>query len=100
MEADLQRFHGVDLGALWRGELTIRRLSVLVFHLPPESALKRLGMPPSADGWDVNSFLLADLFAALTGKTHPGRPEAQSRAERYRNLRTRLEAQRARLDPS
>ncbi|WWV91847.1 tail assembly chaperone [Microbacterium phage phiMiGM15] len=97
MEADLQRFHGVDLAGLWRGELTIRRLSVLVHHLPGDGALKRLGMPASADGWTVNSFLLADVIHALTGKPHPARPEAMTRTERYKNLRARLEEQRARL---
>ncbi len=100
MEADLQRFYGVALADLWRGELTLRRLSVLVEHLPADSALLRLGMPPTAHGWGVSEFLLADVFQALTGKAHQARPTATTRAERYRNLKTRLEEQRARLNPA
>lgn len=98
MEADLSRFHGVDLADLWRGELTIRRLSVLVHYLPPDAATKRLGLPATAAGWDVNSFLLADVFHALTGKPHQQRPALQSRAERYNSLRDRLAEQRSRLN--
>ncbi|WDS51650.1 tail assembly chaperone [Microbacterium phage Barnstormer] len=98
VEADLLRFYGVDLGGLYRGELSLRRVSVLIANLPPDAALNRIGLPPSATGWDTNSFLLADVFAALTGKAHPLRPTAQTRAERYRSLRDRLEAQRARLN--
>lgn len=59
----------------------------------------RQGLPSSATGWGVAEFLLADLFHAFTGKAHPRRPEAQTRSERYRALRSRLEAQRARLNP-
>lgn len=58
----------------------------------------RNGLPPSAFGWGVSEFILADVFHAVTGKPHPHRPEAQTRSERYRALRDRLEAQRSRLD--
>ncbi|WP_424936669.1 MULTISPECIES: hypothetical protein [Bacteria] len=72
---------------------------MLIKHLPPDAALRRLSLPDSAAGWDVNSFLLADVFHALTGKPHPAKPSAISRADRYRDLRSRLEAQAARLAP-
>lgn len=98
MEADLSRFHGVDLADLWRGELTIRRLSVLLHHLPADAALRSIGLPSAAFGWDVNTFLLADVFHALTGKPHPQRPALQTRAERYTSLRERLAEQRSRLN--
>jgi hypothetical protein len=39
VEADLA-FRGIDLRDLWRGDLTWRRLAVLVAALPPESATK------------------------------------------------------------
>ena len=48
LEADLL-FRGIDLRDLWRGDLTWRRLAVLVAALPPESATKtaiRDGLTP------------------------------------------------------
>jgi hypothetical protein len=39
VEADLA-FRGIDLRGLWTGELSWRRLKVLIDHLPPESATK------------------------------------------------------------
>lgn len=84
---------------MWRGELSLRRLSVLIEHLPAEATLQRVGLPASAAGWGVSELLLADLYHAFTGKAHPARPSATSRAERYANLRSRLEEQKARLNP-
>lgn len=40
VEYDLQRYHRVALGDVWTGDLTWRRLGVLVRHLPSESATK------------------------------------------------------------
>lgn len=98
MEADLHwRFH-VDLTDLWRGGLSLRKLSVLIAHLPPESATLRAlaKLPPSSDGWDVHAFLLSDLYFAFTGEVHPSRPQVQKQS-RYAALRSKLEAQRARM---
>lgn len=49
--------------------------------------------------WSLTDVLLADLFQAFTGKPHPGKPKPKKSggASRYRALRSRLEAQRARL---
>ncbi|UIW13268.1 tail assembly chaperone [Arthrobacter phage Crewmate] len=94
VEADLQRFYGVDLADYWLGELSPRRLSVLIEKLPPDSATAR--HYAKADGWDTHAFLLADLFHAFTGEVHPARPKPQG-ASRYAELRARLEAQKARL---
>ncbi|UVK63536.1 tail assembly chaperone [Arthrobacter phage Janeemi] len=94
VEADLQRFYGVDLAGYWRGELSPRRLSVLIEQLPPTSATAR--HYAKADGWDLHAFLLADLFQAFTGEIHPARPKPQG-PSRYAELRARLEAQKARL---
>lgn len=38
MEADLQRYYRIDYRDRWRGDLTLRRLMVLISHLPPESS--------------------------------------------------------------
>lgn len=40
VEFDLQRYHQVELTGLWTGDLSWRRLGVLVKHLPAESATK------------------------------------------------------------
>ncbi len=76
----------------------MRRLSVLVDHLPHESATTsaRLGTTP---GWSLTSLMTADVFHAVTGKPHPARPKPRRSGQdsgRYRGLRARLEAQRAR----
>lgn len=94
VEADLQRFYHVDLADYWRGELSPRRLSILIEQLPPTSATAR--RYAKADGWDLHAFLLADLFHAFTGEIHPSRPKPQG-TSRYSELRARLEAQKARL---
>lgn len=38
VEADLQRYYQIDYRDRWRADLTLRRLHVLVTHLPPESS--------------------------------------------------------------
>lgn len=84
MEADLQRFYQVDYRDRWRGDLTLRRLLVLVTHLPPESAtagLMRDGKPM----WTGEMHLLDDLRMAMTtstkhkSKPHPQRPKATAK---------------------
>jgi hypothetical protein len=100
LEFDLQRYHGIDVADYWRGELSLRRLSVLVYHLPPESATARKFNPDVA-GWTVEAYLLAHLYQTLTGEPHPALPKEQRASNgksRYRELRAALEAQRARRE--
>lgn len=101
LEADLLRYYGVDLADLWRGELSLRRLSVLLNALPPDSAIARWANT-EAPGWDVQDFLLADIYAAITGQQHPARPDPLKKAKqtRAKSLRTKLQAQRARVEAS
>jgi len=76
VEADLQRFYGVDLRDLWRpgGSLTWRRLRALVVSLPVESALSAALPDRDADDdtpaprprWSHTDHLLADVFDAVT----------------------------------
>lgn len=97
VEADLQRFYGVDLGDLWRGRLSVRRLSVLIAHLPPGSAVwaAENGIPY---GWSLTDVLLTDVFAALTGEQHPARPSApKASPDAVSDRVARLLAQRERL---
>lgn len=91
VEADLQRFYGVDYRDRFRpggGEsrLTLRRLGVLLQGLPMESDFysAKDERPPISEG----SVLLLDLFQVLTGKPHP-RPKALV-AERERVRRDAL----------
>lgn len=82
MEADLQRFYNVDYRDRWatgRHRLTLRRLWVLVTHLPIEASVAReLSDQPS---WSIEAQLLDDLRMAMTGskdkpaKPHPSRPK-------------------------
>lgn len=89
MEADLQRFYHVDLGDLYRGGLSIRRLSVLIHNLPAESRLVQT--KAKTGGWDLHAHLLADLYGALAGKAHPGRPKPEGSSARHRDLVRRLQ---------
>lgn len=57
--------HGGDpIGAFWRGEITLRRLRVLVEHLPPGGAYYRA---VQGHGWVEEHYLLADLIDAENG---------------------------------
>lgn len=77
MEADLQRFYGIDYRDRWRtGEngrplLTLRRLEVLLEHLPAESALVAAVLPDAP--WSRTERLMADLWQQLDRKhrEHP-----------------------------
>lgn len=78
VEADLA-FRGIDLRDLWRGDLTWRRLAVLVAALPPESATKtairdsmtpeQLASLPTSSGhgpWSNSELLLAAVVDRLS----------------------------------
>jgi hypothetical protein len=85
VEADLQRFYQVDYRTRWTagpGRLTLRRLMVLVRHLPAESATVQ-----ALNGghvWSLGEVLLADVWQATArSKTrHPLLVEAQRHARR------------------
>ncbi len=64
LEADLLRFYGVDLLDWHRGRLSARRLTVLVKHLPRESAVHRAQAGESAE-WGVTDHLLAAVVDQL-----------------------------------
>ena len=55
-----------------RGGLTLRRLGVLVRHLPVDSST---AMATGSTGWTLADHLLADVFHATAGKPHPGLPK-------------------------
>ena len=79
MEADLQRYYGVDLRDLWRGGLSLRRMGVLVVGLPAESLTMSALMPLIPEGgesdkpdrqWSTEAQLLASVVDAVTSLTH------------------------------
>lgn len=71
----------MDLLDLWRGGLSLRRVSVLLAGLPIESATSR-ALAPEFIGWTVDSFLLAQVIDTLQaanwqrgGDEHTPRPK-------------------------
>lgn len=100
LEADIQRVYGIDLGGLWRGELSVRRLVVLVRYLPPDAAVwsEQSGVD---FGWSLTDYLLADLFHVLAREPHPARPSPKRDKKRDAGrLAAALLAQRERLGVS
>lgn len=99
MEADLARFYSIDYRDRWRRspsgrpELTLRRLAVLVRHLPPESSVAFIARDKEMH-WSVEAQLLDDLRMVWTGtkdkpaKPHPKRP-TPGRARRKDPARAR-----------
>jgi predicted transcriptional regulator len=89
IEADLQRHYRIDLCDFYRGELSPRRLGVLIRYLPVDSALVA-ALNDGKPGWALTDHLLADLWA-LTVRTnsekgslpedfdHPARAEVTAR---------------------
>lgn len=68
IEADLQRYYGVALTDLWAGRLSLRRLRVLLEHLPPDSgtAYAITGNDPGPlRGWKLGDALLGRLVDEL-----------------------------------
>lgn len=103
VEADLSQYHHIDYRDRWRFDeagtrrLTLRRIVVLLRHLPADSATMRaLGRP----GLRFEHYLLADLFTAMTGRPHPAilKPEPVVDPKREKKLRDATERMRARRD--
>lgn len=81
VEADLQRYYGVRYADRFTGDMTIRRLLVLVQGLPQESLFKSVTsevLPTS-----VEAQLLMEIAESLHGKSHPRRTAFKD-AERLR----------------
>ncbi len=115
MEADLQRVYQVDYRDRWAGRLTLRRLSALIRHLPPDAAVWRAVDPDGAADslWGMEHYLLDDLRmwveARATGTKpdpHPARPKRKAvlltptvdRARKLRDARRRSRDRRRAID--
>jgi hypothetical protein len=66
VEADLQRFYRINLGDLFTGALTWRRLRTLIRHLPLDSATAR-AQHGEAVAWSDTEHLLAGIVDLLAG---------------------------------
>jgi hypothetical protein len=91
VEADLQRFYNLDYRQRWRGNLTLRRLCVLIRFLPEHSAVALI-MRDGRAAWGLEAHLLDDVRMTLVGakaKQHPlrPRPERIHTPERQRKLK-------------
>ena len=101
VEADFQRFYGLDLGELWTGEMGPRRAARLASQLPPGAAIYR------PDGLDSQIYSLeAQLLRALVNmkierKTDriPTADEEMAKAEKVERIkRRRQQVARAMLE--
>ncbi|QDH92459.1 tail assembly chaperone [Gordonia phage Dmitri] len=92
VEADLLRFYNVDLLDLWRGRLSLRRLSTLLLHLPKDSALA-IATNGGTSPWSLTDILLADLWV-ITGKARWGKKAADEHPLRKVQLRKRSNARK------
>lgn len=97
LEADLSRYHRMDLRDYWRvgpdGRrlLTLRQIAVRVRYLPLDSAV---AVALGGSGWTNVDYLLSDVFHAQAGKAHPARPKptAEQKAETPDRRRARTAA--------
>lgn len=65
----MQRHYGVELCALWRGELTLRRVRVLIEYLPVDSlTARRIANVDrrELDGWSLTNLLLSRVADELS----------------------------------
>jgi len=65
VEASLQAHYNIDYRTRWTGDLTFRRLAVLIRYLPPDCALAN----ELRDGphWSIEAHVLDTIRMALTG---------------------------------
>jgi hypothetical protein len=68
LEADMQQHFGIELADLYRGRLSLRRLRVLIDHLPVESRTARslADAPPELAHWTLDSALLGRLVDEMS----------------------------------
>ena len=91
MEADLQRHYQIDYRDRWRRDaagvpvLTVRRIGVLIEHMPAESALGDIGRN-GRPHFTVEANLLDDLrMLWSSSKTSPAKPHPLRFAGRSRS---------------
>lgn len=60
----MQRIYAIDVCDFWRGKLSLRRLRVLIEHLPTDSATLRAlaGIDSQLASWSLSDLLLGRLI--------------------------------------
>lgn len=101
----MQRTYGVDLVDLWRGRLTLRKLRVLVEHLPPDSATSYAlaGENGALSGWRLTDVLLgrlADELALYRWQWEAAHIDTKKSRHRARPASVLPELDRPRPDPA
>ncbi|MGE3795113.1 MAG: hypothetical protein AB7I38_14460 [Dehalococcoidia bacterium] len=102
IEADLAEYYAVDLGDLFRGRLSWRRLGVLIRGLPVESRFvsslpRTTGVDTddsTASRWSHQEYILADLYDLLLAahsRDHSAKPYPRPR---HRVVRRRADPAR------
>lgn len=100
MESDLQvHCNGIDYRDRWRFDsegrrrLTLRRIGLLIRHLPPGSAT---ALATGGTGWGLSDHLLADIYGATAGEAHPSKPKPVKGSDPARDKARRAAKARAR----
>jgi len=100
VEADLQQYYGIDYRDRWRGDLTLRRIFVLVNHLPLDSSTFAEG----GQRWGWTDHLVDDLRIVMSSsekqksEPHPARPGTGKNRKPDPQRETKLAALRKRQE--
>lgn len=91
MEADFQRYYGIDYLDRWRGKLSLRRIHVLMRQLPAQSATAS-AMRDYEAHWSLEAVLLDNLRMAVqvayTDPKNPPKPHSSRMKQAKRSKST------------
>lgn len=99
MRADLRRFYGVSFDDVRRGRVPLADAAAFAADLPHvEGSATGRALNDGKPVWTTGDYLAADVWAALTGKRHPGWPKATVQARRPAAREAALDRARARAE--
>lgn len=82
LEADFQRFYGLNTDLIWTGELPANRAAALAANLPRRAIIWQKLDPRLA--WDDQTYLLADIRDSLAFLAWTKTKEASRKGARWR----------------
>ena len=82
LEADFQRFYGLNPDLIWTGELPANRAAALAANLPRRAIIWQKINPRLA--WDDQTYLLADIRDSLAFLAWTKTKEASRKGARWR----------------